>query len=121
MNRLSEHKDDVEQKCKVLTKTLDEMKEEKHVLLSEIDALKAKMKQDDSERAESNVDMSKQLRLQSKLDSMQQELYKLESEREKYRIQYEASKAEQETLIEKVWQIFIDLLNVLVFFLLENH
>ena len=102
ISRLNEHKDDVEQKFKVLSKKLDEMQEEKSSLINEIDTLKVKMRQEDSARVDSNVELGKQLRLQQKLDAMQQELYKLESDREKYRVQYEASKAEQETLIEKV-------------------
>ena len=42
------------------------------------------------------------LKMQHKLDSMQQDLYRFESEKEKYRIQLEAAKAEQEILLEKV-------------------
>lgn len=39
--------------------------------------------------------------MQQKLDQMQEELYKLESEKEKFRIQLEAAKFEQNMLIEK--------------------
>ena len=86
----------------MLTKKIDELNEEKALLLSEIDALKCKMREGENARADSNADINKQMqRLQQKLDAMQQELYKLESEKEKYRVQYEASKAEQQTLIEK--------------------
>jgi hypothetical protein len=57
---------------------MDELNEEKALLLSEIDALKSKMREGENARADSNADMSKQMqRMQQKLDAMQQELYKL--------------------------------------------
>ena len=81
---------------------MDELNEEKALLLSEIDALKSKMREGENARADSNADISKQMqRMQQKLDAMQQELYKLDADKEKYRVQYEASKQEQQTLIEK--------------------
>ena len=49
----------------------------------------------------SSNDINKNLKLQQKLDQMQEELYKLESEKEKYRVQFEAAKADQKNLIEK--------------------
>ena len=46
-------------------------------------------------------DINKSLKLQQKVDQMQVELYKLESEKEKYRVQLEAAKTDQKNLIEK--------------------
>ena len=59
---------------------MDELNEEKALLLSEIDALKSKMREGENARADSNADISKQMqRMQQKLDAMQQELYKLKT------------------------------------------
>lgn len=102
MTRLSEIKDDLEDKCKVLEKKVDELSEDKIALLNEIDLIKVKLTERESlARNESNNDLNKQLKMQQKLDSTLEELYKLESEKEKYRIQYETAKAEQTSLIEK--------------------
>ena len=72
----------------MLIKKIDELNEEKALLLGEIDALKCKLREDENARADSNVDINKQMqRLQQKLDVIQQELYKLDSEKKKYRVQ----------------------------------
>ena len=64
----------------MLTKKIDELNEEKALLLSEIDALKCKMREGENARADSNADINKQMqRMQQKLDAMQQELYKLKT------------------------------------------
>jgi protein HOOK3 len=101
LNRLNEQKEEVDQKCKVLNKKVNELQEERASLINDIEILKNKLQQEDNARVDPNNDMNKQLRLQQKLDSMQEELYKLESEKEKFRVQFAAAKAEQDILIEK--------------------
>ncbi len=56
----------------MLSKKIDELNEEKALLLSEIDALKCKMREGENARADINKQMQ---RTQQKLDAMQQELY----------------------------------------------
>nr|BAK00177.1 predicted protein [Hordeum vulgare subsp. vulgare] len=100
--RLGELKEDIEIKCQRLDKQVSELIEEKASLASEIDSLRSKLQRhEDGDRGDPTNEMNKQLRLQQKLDSMQEELYRLESEKEKYRIQFEAAKSEQDILLEK--------------------
>lgn len=101
MSRLNELREDIELKCKRLDKQVSELQEEKLALVSEIDLLREKLQREDVNRNDPTNDMNKQLRLQQKLDFMQEELYRLESEKEKYRIQFEAAKSEQDILLEK--------------------
>lgn len=101
MNRLNDQKEEVDQKCIILNKKLNELQDERSSLINEIEILKNKLQQEDNARIDPNNDMNKQLRLQQKLDSMQEELYKLELEKEKFRVQFAAAKAEQDILIEK--------------------
>ena len=102
LNRVNEQKEDIERKCKRLDKQVAELQDEKMALLAEMDMIKDKLQRDDSARTDPSNELNKQLKLQQKLDIMQDDLYKLETEKEKYRIQYEAAKAEQDLLIEKV-------------------
>ncbi len=103
MNRLNDLKEEIEQKCRRLDQQVAELNDDKHSLMLELDSLKSRLgEKEDLERRESSSDLSKQLMLQQKLESTLEELYKLESEKEKYRIQYETAKAEQATLIEQV-------------------
>lgn len=60
--------------------------------------LKERLQRDDSTRDEIN----KQKKLQQKLDVIQEEFYKLEASKEEYRIKYEATKTENDSLLEKV-------------------
>ena len=101
LNRLNEQKEDIDQKCKSLDKQVSELQDEKMALISEIEVLKTRLQRDDNSRMDPSTELNKQLKLQQKLDVMQEELYKLESEKEKYRIQFEAAKAEQDIIIEK--------------------
>lgn len=103
VNRLSELKEDMEQKCKQLDKQVGELQEDKQNLLGEIEFIKAKLvEKEEMAKHENNEDLNKQiLSLQQKLDTTLDEMYKLESEKEKFRVQYEAALAEQSQLIER--------------------
>lgn len=101
LRQVNEQKDDLDQKCKRLDKQCSELQDEKMSLISEMEMLKEKLQQEDNARIDPNNEINIQLRLQNRLDVMQEEFYKLESEKEKYRIQFEASKLEQDLLIEK--------------------
>ena len=102
LNRVNELKDDIDQKCKRLDKQVAELQDEKLALINELELLKDRLQQENNARIDPNNDMNKNFKLKAKLDTMQEELYRYESEKEKYRIQFEAAKAEQEILIEKV-------------------
>lgn len=101
MNRLVEQKEDTEQKCKRLDRQVSELQDEKMALTSEIEMLKTKLQRDDSARLDPSNELNKQVRLQQKLEMTQEELFRVESDKEKYRIQLEAAKLEQDLLIEK--------------------
>ena len=102
--RLTELKEDIELKCKQLSKQRDELEEDKLDLLAELSHIKTRLseREESARLHETSSDLSKQLKLQQKLDDTLDELYKLESEKEKYRIRFEAASAEQNALIEKV-------------------
>jgi len=67
-------------------------------LISEIEMLKERLQRDDNTRDEIN----KLKKLQQKIDLIQEDYYKLESSKEEFRIKYEATKVENDLLIEKV-------------------
>ena len=60
--------------------------------------LKDKLQRDDNTREE----VKKSNKIQQKHELLQEEYYKLESIKEEYRIKYEATKVENDLLIEKV-------------------
>lgn len=101
LNRVNELREDLDKKCKRLDKQVSELQDEKMSLMSEMEMLKEKIQQEDNARIDPNNEINIQLKLQSRLDTMQEEFYKLESEKEKYRIQFEAAKLEQDLLMEK--------------------
>ena len=73
VNRLSELKEDMEQKCKQLDKQVGELQEDKQNLLGEIEFIKAKLvEKEEMAKHENNEDLNKQiLSLQQKLDTTQ--------------------------------------------------
>lgn len=101
INRVNEQKEELDRKCKRLDKQVSDLQDEKMSLISEMEMLKDKLQQEDNARVDPNNEINVQLKLQSRLDVMQEEFYKLESEKEKYRIQFEAAKLEQELLMSK--------------------
>ncbi len=105
MGRLNDLKEEIEQKCKRLDQQVAELNDDKQSLVQELDQLKARLNdKEDLERHESSSDLNKQMKLQQKLETTLEELYRLESEKEKFRMQYETAKSEQATLIEQVRQ-----------------
>ncbi len=66
--------------------------------------LKDRLQRDDNTRDEIN----KLKKLQQKIDLIQEDYYKLESSKEEYRIKYEATKVENDLLIEKVCFFFVE-------------
>lgn len=101
LNRVNEQREDLDSKCKRLDKQVSELQDEKMSLMSEMEMLKDKLQQEDNSRVDPNNEINIQLKLQSRLDVMQEEFYKLEAEKEKYRIQFEAAKLEQDLLMSK--------------------
>lgn len=101
LNRVNELKEELDQKCKRLDKQCSELQDEKISLINEMELLRDKLQEEDYARTDTKVEINMQLRLQNRLDTLQEEFYKLEAEKEKYRIQFEAAKLEQDLLLEK--------------------
>jgi len=99
LNRVTETKDEIEHKCKALDSQVAILQDEKSVLITEIEMLKEKLQRDDNTALRDDPNKAKKMQL--KLDNMQDDLYRLESLKEEYRIKYEAIKSENEALLEK--------------------
>jgi chromosome segregation ATPase len=108
VGRLSDLKEEMEQRCKRLDQQVAELHDDKQSLMQELETVRARLSdKEDLARSESTGDMAKQIKLQQQLDATLEELYKLETEKERFRAQYETAKAEQARLIEQVIIIMI--------------
>lgn len=101
INNLNELKNDYEQKCKTLDKQVSDLQEEKMAMIFEIEKLKDKLQRDDLIENDHIRDYSINLSLQQSLKNLREDLFKLESEKEKYRLLFEESKFENENLISR--------------------
>ncbi|CAF0817325.1 unnamed protein product [Brachionus calyciflorus] len=101
INRLNELKDDIEQKCKCLDKQVSELQEEKMAMLSEIEKLKDKLQREDSFRNDPTNDHNMNLKLQQSIKTLQEDLYRLDSEKEKFKLLFEEAKNEKEMLMNR--------------------
>ena len=101
INNLNELKNDFEQKCKTLDKQVSDLQEEKMALIFEIDKLKDKLQRDDLIENDHVGDYNMNLSLQQSLKNIREDLFKLESEKEKFRLLFEESKFENENLISR--------------------
>jgi chromosome segregation ATPase len=99
--RITEQKENITQKYNRLDQQVLVLQDDKLSLMNEIEMLKDKLQREDNVRTDSSFEMEKYLKLQSKHDIMQEEMFKLESDKEKYRMQFEAIKSEHEMLLEK--------------------
>jgi hypothetical protein len=52
LNRITEQKDDIDQKCKRLDRQVSELQDEKMALISEIEMLKTKLQNEDNARVD---------------------------------------------------------------------
>jgi hypothetical protein len=52
LNRITEQKDDIDQKCKRLDRQVSELQDEKMALISEIEMLKTKLQHEDNARVD---------------------------------------------------------------------
>lgn len=101
INRLTELKDDIELKCKCLDKQVSELHEEKMALLSEIEKLKDKLQREDTIRNDPSTDHNINIKLQERINHLQENGYRLESEKEKYRILCEEANNKKEILMNR--------------------
>ncbi|RNA02957.1 Hook [Brachionus plicatilis] len=101
INRLNELKNDIEQKCKTLDRQVCELQEEKMAMIFEIEKLKDKLQREDLIQNDHNNDYNINLSLQQSLKSLREDLFRLESEKEKFRLLFEESKFENENLMSR--------------------